>query len=233
MKLSDRVIVNVAVSDYYSWYRAGQQRLLNSLKQNNNNSNYEFSLSHDSLYGNPYSDKIMSIYYAYKRGYKYILYLDCSIRAIKNTEPIWNYIQEKGYYLYKSQEEENCAVTSNDHCLSCYGVTRDSAENILECSSSVFGISLETDFGQQFIEDIAKSVSNGAVNGIKWPTEEQRLIESADPRFKHHRQDQSVISLVAGKLNLPMEQEGHFVSRWENAKITMNENIIFTLKGGI
>jgi hypothetical protein len=231
--MSNRVIVNVAVSDYDSWYRKGQERLLNSLQKHNNKSNYDFSIMRDSIYGNPYADKIMSIYNAYKRGYKYILYLDCSITAIKNTEPIWNYIEEKGCYLYKSQEEENCAVTCNDHSLFCYGVTRDSAENMLECSSSVFGISLETDFGQQFIEDIARSVSNGAVNGIKWPTEEQRLMESADQRFKYHRQDQSVISLVAGKLNLPMEQEGHFVSRWENAEITMNENIIFTLKGGI
>ena len=230
MELHNRVIVNVAVSDPHSWYRKGQQRLIDSLIVQGNKSHYDFTTMENSVYGNPYADKIMSIYNAYKNGYKYILYLDCSIKAIKSTEPIWNYIEEKGYYLYESGE--NCAQTCNDHCLSCYGITRDSAENMIEGATNVFGISLETDFGQQFIEDIAKSVSNGAVNGVKNPTEEQRLMESADPRFKYHRVDQSVISLVAGKLNLPMEQEGHFVSRWENAERTMNENIIFTLKGG-
>jgi len=231
MELSDRVIVNIAVADPNSWYRKGQQRLINSLIVQANKSRYDFSTLNESVYGNPYADKIMSIYNAYKSGYKHILYLDCSIKAIKNTEPIWNYIEEKGYYLYQSGA--NCAETCNDHSLFCYGVTRDNAENMLECASNVFGISLETDFGQQFIEDIAKSVSNGAISGVKFPTEEQRLMESADPRFKYHRQDQSVISLVAGKLNLPMEKEGHFVSRWENAERTMNENTIFTLKGGI
>lgn len=230
MELHNRVIVNVAVSDPQSWYRKGQQRLIDSLIVQGNKSHYDFTTMENSVYGNPYADKIMSIYNAYKNGYKYILYLDCSIKAIKSTEPIWNYIEEKGYYLYESGE--NCAQTCNDHCLSCYGITRDSAENMIEGATNVFGISLETDFGQQFIEDIAKSVSNGAVNGVKNPTEEERLMESADPRFKYHRVDQSVISLVAGKLNLPMEKEGHFVSRWENAERTMNENIIFTLKGG-
>jgi hypothetical protein len=231
MGLLDRVIVNVAISDRYSWYRGGQQRLLSSLKEHNNNSAYEFSTMEESFYGNPYSDKIMSIYNAYKRGYKHILYLDCSITAIKNTEPIWEYIEKNGYYLYQSGA--NCAETCNDHSLFCYGVTRDQAENMLECASNVFGISLETDFGQQFIEDIAKSVSNGAISGVKFPTPLQRALESSDARFKYHRQDQSIISLVAGKLGLPMEKEGHFVCRWENEAVNMNENVIFKLKGGL
>jgi hypothetical protein len=231
MGLSDRVIVNIAVADPHSWYRKGQQRLIDSLIVQANKSHYDFTTMENSVYGNPYADKIMSIYNAYKSGFKHILYLDCSVITVKNTEPIWDYIEEKGYYLYQSGA--NCAETCNDHSLFCYGITRDNAENMWECASGVFGISLETDFGEQFIEDISKSVLNGAVNGVKWPTEEQRLIESTDPRYKYHRQDQSVISLVAGKLNLPLEKEGHFVSRWENEKTTMNENIIFSIKGGI
>jgi hypothetical protein len=227
---NSRVIVNIAVAPLESWYHRGQVRLLQSLTTHRNDSHLLFKAYEHPIFTTPYADKIWSIYEAYLHGFKHILYLDCSITAVKNTEAIWNYIEEHGYYLYASGA--NCAQTCNDKSLAAYNLTRDQAEHLPECASNVFGVNVDSEFGESLITSITDSLSNGAIYGEKWPSNEQRLKESTDPRYLYHRQDQSVISLVAGIIGLPMEQEGHFVSRAENADQTMNNNVIFSLKGG-
>lgn len=227
---SNKAIVNIAVASDTSWYHSGQKRLLESLKKQGENADFLFERYEHPKFLTPYADKIHAIYQAYKKGYAKILYLDCSIQAVRPLDDIWAYINENGYYLYQSGY--NCAQTCNDKSLNAYGITRDEAQSIYECASNVFGIDCETQRGKDFVEKICASISTGAVYGHKFPNEEQRLQESQDPRFLHHRQDQSVISLVASLYNFFLEREGHFVSRWENAEHTMNENVIFTLKGG-
>jgi hypothetical protein len=227
---SKRAIVNVAIGSETSWYHDGQKRLRESLEQYDEKSDLHFQSYENPKHISPYADKIAAIYEAYKMGYTKILYLDCSIKAIRPLNDIWSYIDNNGYYLYQSGY--NCAQTCNDHSLESYKVTRDEAEKMYECASNVFGIDCETAMGKDFIEQIFKSIETKAIYGIKFPSIEQRLEESQDDRFIHHRQDQSIISIVAGLNKLKMEREGHFVSRWENAQYTMNENIIFTLKGG-
>lgn len=222
----NRVIVNISVGDHNSWYHNGQERLLQSLKEVGDSSDLLFTKQYGRV-SNPYVEKVRQIRTAVEKGYKNLLWLDCSIKAIGNTDAIWEYINENGYYLYTSGY--NCAQSSNDYSLNCYGVNRDEAEAFPECASNVVGINLNSIKGRAFYELWVKSIEDGSMNGVKWPNTQQRLKESEDPRFLFHRQDQTTASLAANLAGCKMEEQGHLVSRVETG---ITNTTIFTLRGG-
>lgn len=226
MELSS-VIVNAAICSEHSWYNRGQDRLKKSLSDVGSRSDMMFLNYEEVLLHSVYEDKIFAIKQAASIGYEKILWLDCSITAIKPLDEIWDHINRFGYYLYQSGS--NCAVTCNDHSLNCYGVTRDRAELFYECATNVVGINLKSNVGKAFYDLWVKSLDDGSNIGLKWPTEIQRKQESKDPRFKYHRQDQSTASLAAGLLGLEIDS-GKFVSRYEANNI--QDSTIFVLRGG-
>jgi len=107
-------------------------------------------------------------------------------------------VSNQGYFFWGSGE--NCAQTVSDDCLKLFGLTRDEAELIPECASSVFGINLNTYIGREFAERFIKYTKQGAADGSR-----QHDNQSQDPRFKYHRQDQSVASLVMNELGMKLE----------------------------
>lgn len=227
-----RKIINLAIGSQSSWYHKGQSALRSSLLSVGEQST---AFCSRGIIGeedrNPYVAKVSYIEEMSIR-YDTILWLDCSITAIRPLDDIWNYIESKGVYLYQSGA--NCSETCNDNCLAAYGITRDEAEHIPECASNVVGINLAHPAGRRFFFYWTQSLKNGANLGVKWPTEEQRLEESKDPRFKYHRQDQSSASLAAHLAGVKLEPEGHFVVRHENLEYHKGkDSIIFVLKGGV
>lgn len=226
--MKDKAIVNIAVCGKTSWYINGQKRLMDSIKKLGEDADLIFTQYENIRLKSAYEDKVLAIKEAVEMGYKKILWLDCSITAIKSLHPIWDRIEKDGYYLYESGS--NCAVTCNDKCLNNYGVTRDEAEMIYECASNVVGINLENETGISFYKLWISSLLNESNLGEKWPDENQRLAESTDSRFKYHRNDQSCASLSAGLLGLTLDKEGYFVRRFENKN--ESETNILILKGG-
>lgn len=226
-----RCIINTAICSNTSWYLNGQKRLSDSLLQVKEEAEQMFSSYESPLKRSVYEDKVFSIQKAGMSGYRQLLWLDCSITAIKKLDEIWKYIEKNGYYLYASGG--NCAETCNDNSLIEYGITRDQAEKIHECASNVVGINLDHPNGQAFFDLWTGSLKNSSNIGNKWPKNEtERQRESMDKRFKYHRQDQSTASLSAGLLNLKIESEGHFVVRHENIEARKTKQTVFVLKGG-
>lgn len=223
-----RVIVNAAICSETSWYIKGQDRLRQSLLDVGETAFLAFTQYEELILHSVYEDKILAIKNAVLAGAKRLIWLDCSITAVKSLEPIWEYIEKHGYYLYESGSR--CDITCNDHSLKCYGVTRDTAKLFYECASNVVGINLDNYIGKRFYELWIQSLEDGSNLGLKWPNESQRLQESKDERFKYHRQDQSTASLSAGVLGLKLEKEGEWVSRYENEN--KKETTILILKGG-
>lgn len=232
MALKNKVIINCSIGSDTSWYHRGQDRLKESLFNQNSflESEIYFTRRHEPETGNVYEDKIKAVKEAAEKGYTQLLWLDCSITAIRPLDDIWNWIGEKGYYLYESGY--NCAQTSNDDCLKYYGVSRNLAEKMHECASNVVGFNLSHKRGRELFDEWVISLTSTANRGIKWPSAEERLKESSDSRFQFHRQDQSTLSLAAGILGLALEKHNHFVFRAESDHI-MNESVIFKLKGGV
>lgn len=229
--MNKRCIVNAAICNEGSWYKKGQMRLSSSLDAVGEKAIKLFIHHEKPMLRSPYEDKVWAIKTAGSATpYRHLLWLDCSITAIRPLDEIWAHIEKHGYYLYQSGG--NCAQTCNDNALETYGFTRDEAEKITEVASNVVGINLDHPVGMQFFNDWTGSLMGNANIGIKWPkNEKEKNSESLDPRFKYHRQDQSTASLSAGRQNLKLEKEGHFVLRHENIS-RLSDSVIFILKGG-
>lgn len=212
----------------------GQDLLRSTLEVHAPNTDLMFYKQTEPKYnhpnGSPYLDKVNSLIVAYQKGYRYILYLDCSITAIRPLDDIWNHIKKYGHYLYKSGY--NCAQTTNDRCLNNFGITRDTAEHFHEAATNVIGIDTESVTGMKLINELQMDHIPESIQGVKWPNEYQRLQESHDSRFAFHRQDQAVISIIAGKYNMHLDEGNNFVMRDENNN-EINNNTIFKLKGGV
>lgn len=226
-----KAILNYAVGSTSSWYFRGQDVLRRSLKEfSEDKLLVSGSLINPEEQTSPYQEKVSWIK---EQGviFDMLLWLDCSITAVRSLQPIWDHIESNGVYLYQSGA--NCAQTCNDNCLKRYGITRDEAELIPECASNVVGINLNHPAGKLFFDLWVNSLESGANFGVKWPSETERLLESQDPRFKYHRQDQSSASLAAHLASVKLDREGHFVVRAENLEHHDNDSIIFVLRGGV
>lgn len=222
-----KCIVNVAVGTKGSWYFDGQKRLAESLLKVNETSNFLFT-THSTSEQSPYQTKVNAIIQAYHQGYEQILYLDCSITALKPLDEIWSMIKQDGYYLYESGY--NCANTSSDNVLNHFGLSRDTVEHWTEAATNVIGINTKHLLGEKMIRELQMDYIPECINTIKWPKQSERKADSEDERFMFNRQDQTVISLIAGKYGMKIHPN-EFVWRDENDNQQTDKNI-FRLKGG-
>jgi hypothetical protein len=187
--------MNVVINGYTGngWYCDGQKRLRESLQ---GMKGFELSFSKTNLDTNPYflhscpyTVKAAEIYTAIHQGATRILWLDCSIWAIKDIQPIFDIIERDGYYFIKSGY--NCAQTSNDKALEYFNISRNTAEHLPEIWSCVFGLDLSNLDAEAVCELFLQSAKDGIFNGPRhhgWG--------SKDPRFLFHRQDQTCLSLA-------------------------------------
>jgi hypothetical protein len=214
-------IVNAAIG---SWYPKGQERLVNSLIyhgfngeilpwQNWPNSNYDMSCN--------YNVKAAAFEQAIQMGFTHILWLDASVWCIKDPNPIFDIINEKGYYFWANGY--NCAQECSDICLHYFEVSRDEAEKMPVVSTSMFGVNITNPIGKEFIERFIQSAKDRVFHGSRFHDN-----QSSDPRFLWHRQDQSAASIIANKLGCEIHKPGDLSSYYEPQ---MPESVIFTMRG--
>lgn len=195
-----RCIINVALGKQY---HKEQKRLGISLAKHFDGDFLQWTVFPNNSYNkaNKYNGKAAAFEEAIKRGYKQILWLDCPVFAVKDIKPIFDSIEQNGYLTIHNRvgnKEENCAQTCSDACLAYFKVTRDQAEGFKEHAGGVIGIDMTNPKGKQLIETFIQACKDGACDGSR-----KHDGQSKDPRFKYHRQCQSVISLSANVLGLP------------------------------
>lgn len=180
-------------------YKRGQERLINSLVHHG----FRYDIlayqdfqtnSFDKSCG--YNIKADALTAAIDLGYERILWLDSSVWAIKPIEPIFDYIDENGWYFYSNGF--NLAQWSDDNALEYFGFTRDQAEKLPDISSSMFGLHMGNPKAQEFAKQWILSARRGM-----WATSRFGG-GSDDPRFEADRQDQSCASLIIHKLGMHM-----------------------------
>lgn len=215
------VIINAALG---GWYPQGQKRLIRSLNVHGYpwdvmtwcnewpNDNYDKSC--------PYNVKAAAFEEAIKAGYTHIIWADCSMWLQNPIEPLFDFINQQGYYL--GQSGFNCAQSCSDKCLEYFGITRDEAEYIPDCQSGLFGVYIDNPIAKQFIETWIQSAKDGAFIGSRLHDN-----QSLDPRFLFHRQDQSCASIIAGKLGMKLRLFGNYVSYYPNNI----SDVIFSCRG--
>jgi hypothetical protein len=217
-------IINCGVN---GWYPHGTKRLERSLIYHGFNGDIitwpggypPNSPTHEE---HPYAMKIYAFEEAINRGYTHILWLDCSVWAIKDPNPIFDVINHDGYYLWDSGFP--VGETCNDFCLNWYGVSRDTAMGVKDISTSMVGVNLSNPVGRGFYKQWKESMLAGCFRGSR----EYNPEESRDPRFKFHRQDQSGASLAAFKMGMRIHEPGIYSSYY---KPEMPESVIFTMRG--
>jgi hypothetical protein len=168
-----------------------------------------------------YNVKAAAFEEAIKQEYTRILWLDASVWAIKDPNPIFDIIDQKGYYFWANGY--NCAQECSDICLDYFKISRDIAEQMLVVSTSMFGVNITNPIGKEFIEKFLKSAKDKVFHGSRLHDN-----QSSDPRFLWHRQDQSAASIIANQLKCEVHQPGDLSSYYANS---LPESVIFTMRG--
>lgn len=191
-------IINCALG---GWYPAGSERLERSLIFNGyagdmiywKNDYPKNSLPHNE---NPYGFKISAFRDAFERGYRIVMWLDCSFWAIKNPMPLFDIISDNGVFAFRSGY--NCAQTCPDNLLADVGISRDEAELIPETATGIVGLNIDNPDGQKVFEYWADFCDRGLFINSR----NHNPFESQDSRFLHARQDQSAFSMALYKANV-------------------------------
>ncbi len=195
--MRDTVIVNSA---YGKWYPQGQQRLNDSLdKTGYTGDKLLFTndkINHYFKEHNLYTTKSAALFEAKKRGYRYILWLDCSLWAVKNTDKFFDLIKSEGYYFMRSGH--NCAQTTNDHAARVSGFTHDELYLLPELWSCIFGFDLHNEQASKCFDLFLEYSEKGVFDGSR----EFNRSECSDSRFKFSRQDQTALSLAVHKCGI-------------------------------
>lgn len=183
------------------WYSAGIDRLQRSLIFHGCAADIMFykdvlppnSPTHAE---NPYAFKIYAFMEAIRRGYKVIMWLDCSFWAVKNPHHLFDIIYDNGVFAFRSGY--NCAQTCPDNLLAEMGVTRDEAENLPEIATGMVGLNIDNPNGKAVFDIWADLCFRGFFKNDR----HHNPVESADARFLHSRQDQSAFSMAVHKVGL-------------------------------
>lgn len=190
------VIISAGVG---GWYPAGVKRLERSL-------NFEGwggdiltwkdyppnCPRHDDI---PYYLKIAAFEQAISKGYTHILWVDASFFAVANPMPMFDIINDQGFWFFSSGY--NLAQSVSDAALNFIGKTRNEAANEIEWASGCVGVNLENPDGKALYEKWKYYMDAGLSKGSRLHDN-----QSSDERFLFHRQDQSCLNLAIWDLGL-------------------------------
>lgn len=197
-----------------SRYVDGLARLSNSLRDNAEGIDF-LGFIHEASVGAPlhtennYAFKVYAIQKVIDAGYSQILWLDCSVYAIAPVQPIFDIIEQDGYWF----EGAGCWLSEwcNDQTLQYYNLTRDNEVPMIQSGFMGFD---RKGLGGVLFQRLSNACEFGLFNG-SW----------AD-----HRHDQSCMSAILAydyKFNhLPeyVQYAGEFDK-------VLNDKIIFKCQG--
>ena len=147
----------------------------------------------------PYYFKIAAFEWALYRGYTHILWVDSSFWAIRNPMPLFDLVNVKGFYTFRSGY--NMAETINDHALEALGLSRDEIEGTPEYASGCVGLNFNNPDARHLYGHWKAYMDMGLNVGSRLHAN-----QSQDPRFLFHRQDQSCLSLALFKLRYSIDE---------------------------
>lgn len=185
------------------WYPVGVERLQRSLIFNGYAGNMimhkELPEGWESHSDNPYGFKINAFEEVFNAGGNIALWLDSSFWCIKNPHELFDIISDNGIFAFRTGY--NCAQTCSDKALEWANFNRDEAELLPEIASGAVGINISNPNGK----DIFKLWQEGKELGLFKNSRSHDYNDSADPRFIHARQDQSILSLAIHRLGVKFE----------------------------
>lgn len=193
-------IINVATSG--AWYERGSQRLAESLAPVNYMGEIkiwsgmypEGCPPHSEI---PYGFKPHAFKWAKEAGMKKVIWMDSSVWAQKDIQPIFDIIEKQGYMILR-----NGWTTGNwstDEQLSAYNLTREEAFSVPHAMANVIGINFDSYIGNLIFEEY---FNNQHLFKGAWKNENGEV--SADKRVLGSRHDQTILSLIVHKYKLEL-----------------------------
>lgn len=167
----------------------------------------------------PYTIKAAALVEAIRRGYRYILWADCSCWFVDNPNRLMQIVDEENGYFIKSGY--NLAQTSSDSDLVWARANRDDAERLDEVWSCLFGVDTKSARGVKFVSEFLSARDAGVFG-----TSRHHNGASQDARFLHARQDQTAASWAYHKsgfttMREPSEHLEYYTERTKNSTIVL------------
>jgi len=229
------------------WYPSGQKRLINSLVHHGNShdvvavtclpmgmgweviATINGAESHKKFYPQylnncVYTLKAAAFQYVKDLGYDTILWLDCSVWAISDIEPVFDQIASDGYYFWQSGFSV-LNVTSKS-CLQYFGISDRAAMIADDCSTSMFGLKLSNPNASTFLDDWLQAAKDKQFHGSR----DEIPGRGMDQQKFEHRQDQAVASCLIHTMGLTMTKPGIF-SQYANEKGEYPDSVCLVMRG--
>lgn len=181
-------MVVVSFADGAGDYRKKLNRLEESLKKVNFKGNFlkftdykQIDCEHHTVV--PYKFKAYAIKKAMEQGHTKILWCDSPVVAIKDIQPLFDYIEKHGYAFFDNIGH-SLGKWTNDKCLDYFGITREESMNIKMIMASCMGFNTEHEITRKFLDQYVG------------------LTDLYHGSWKDHRHDQSVASCIIYDLNM-------------------------------
>ncbi len=213
--MKKRCIMNVAVGGNYPKF---QQRLIKSLDAVGDESHRLFytsvyppgSPTHAEV---PYGFKVHAFRAAQAAGYDSLLWLDTSVFAVRPLMPLWKRMEKHGNFFIVGGDK--LGNWSSDEALMSFGITRDAAMAMQLMGGTVIGLDLRHERTQMFMSKWEQAMLAGLFNGhyvsdkadaatLKAKADKPQGKVSDDPRCMGHRHDETIGSLLAYQLEMPL-----------------------------
>jgi hypothetical protein len=150
---------------------------------------------------------------ARQKGYEEILWIDAPIIAMRPLEPLFALMNRYGFITFTNNHDQVLGQWCSDAVLAHHQLSRDEAMAIPETPTSVIGFDLNTEIGNQFLNQWQALLTDGltckgtheTINTIEdyyaitW-NKDKRVSE--DPRVCGHRHDQTAAGIISYRLNL-------------------------------
>lgn len=194
--LNDKKICVVTYASYNQNYPVGVSLIEEALKKVGFKGHFVYRIGGwPDLEGG--SLKLAHVPYAFKPcflrelgrlGYELVLWLDTSIRPMKNLDSVFKTIEEQGYLFYRSGH--TLAQYCTKEAMEALGEPIENAEHIYSVAAGVFGVNLRHEQGQKLVQ--------------KWYEAAQK-----ETPFLSPRPEQNALSILSHQMKLTnWEREG-------------------------
>jgi hypothetical protein len=213
---TNKCIVSLATKN--SRYVDGLARLSNSLRDNASGIDF-LGFIHENSVGAPlhvennYAFKVFAIQKAIDAGYTQILWLDCSVWAVAPVQPLFNIIEEQGYWF----EGAGCWLGDwcNEQTLAYYTLNRDEAKALPMVQSGFMGFNVNNNIGYTLWQGLNSALIEGLFHGD----------------WAEHRHDQSCISAILNVCGIEFSHQPEHVQYAGIYDQILNDKIILKCRG--
>lgn len=217
MKQYKRAIVNLINNDGYS---AGQERLFTKTGIHAPGIDFwgftgEIEVSAPLHKDNPYAFKIYTIEKARQAGYDQIIWLDASVFPVKNVEPVFDWLTDKGIFL--EEAGHLCGTWSPQYVLDYFGITKDQAMQMPMFAAGYCGFDFTNQISVEFFAEWKEAMLNGMFKG-SWDVS------------RHDMAAGSIIANIRGLLPL-YSPGGQFFAYIGESYGVPKESVCFHLQG--